>query len=615
MLLALCASYPSRRVSTYITDEKLYGKKECHAALRSAIQQNSSLEQSLPLSIEVDDWAQPEEEVIDIEAWFQTICTRLQARNGATENHYIHPVGSCKAAIGVIIDNTPFHDYGSGGKAVNLPWGLQETGFNQSNSLIWSYNLESYVQIPKTFQAAPPRQADIRVLREATQTLIRGSHFRIVMICGDRAEEVAIPDNADHLRIVMICGDRVEEVAIPDNAESKRVEVTLQGRKYNSWVDIHQSGIKRLFIRSRQPLSRLWSSHGRQAFDLTNIFRFVSSMMGIKIFAGFYESALSLSLIDRKWTDERDNDLPKVQPPDLEPILKALLANKSFQSNEDLDRLIKAAGGSLRYGILVLSLIQEKEKPSNPTGRIYPSSERRCQVVPRQIIDNDRDVEESDIEKAAEKFGISKEPEYVASGTPQGLEETMDRHEFDVPAPRFDKRLSWILGAKYKCVGSDPNSVRIYFRYMSITIPWRISDIPNRDLWLKAELSPIGKRHPNVLARLATDIDPGSRLAIRCSFIDQCSGKVKVAYAHSQSRVILCKANTLVDELNGDDFVEICQRPRRFMYVDPRCVRQVEAHPELRPFVNGAYTDDNGKIIRTKGEEPIAQGRDRRQPK
>ncbi|KAJ5201082.1 hypothetical protein N7449_005885 [Penicillium cf. viridicatum] len=150
-------SWPSVRVirverSQHTLPTRSYmGKKECHVALHSAIQQNSSLEQLFPLSIEVDDWAQLEEEVIDIEAWFQTISTRLQARNGTTENHYIHPVGSCEAAIGVIIDNTPFHDYGSGGKAVNLPWGLQESGFNQSNSLIWSYNLESYVQIPKTF--------------------------------------------------------------------------------------------------------------------------------------------------------------------------------------------------------------------------------------------------------------------------------------------------------------------------------------------------------------------------------------------------------------------------------------------------------------------------------
>lgn len=38
------------------------GKKECHEALHQAIQQNSNLEQPLPLSMEVDDWAQPEEE-------------------------------------------------------------------------------------------------------------------------------------------------------------------------------------------------------------------------------------------------------------------------------------------------------------------------------------------------------------------------------------------------------------------------------------------------------------------------------------------------------------------------------------------------------------------------
>jgi hypothetical protein len=157
------------------------GKKECHEALCKAIQQNSNLAQLLPLSMEVDDWAQPEEEIVEIETWFQTITTRLQEVNGAAEDSYIRPVGSCKAAIGVIIDNTPFHEYSSGGVTVNLPWGMQESGFNQSNSLIWSYNLQSYVQIPMSFQAAPPRPADIRVLREATQALIRGSHLRIVM--------------------------------------------------------------------------------------------------------------------------------------------------------------------------------------------------------------------------------------------------------------------------------------------------------------------------------------------------------------------------------------------------------------------------------------------------
>jgi hypothetical protein len=478
---------------------------------------------------------------------------------------------------------------------------------------------------------------------------------------------------------VIICGDRAEQVAIPDDAGFKRVEITLQGRKYNVWVEIQQYRIKRLFIRSRQPLSRLWATQGRQAFDLTNVFRFSSTMMGIKIFGGFYESALSVSLIVRKWTDERDNGLPRAKPADLEPILKVWLANRSFQSDEDLDRLTKAAGGSLRYGVLVLSLIQPKEKHSTRVRRIHPSIQRRRGAIPRQVIDDVKslwtelarqsgagqpgagepgvrqssarqssarqssaresgavesgavesgavesgavepgavepgavepgagqswapseepdDVDEDDIETAAEEFGISTEPEYVASGAIQDSE-ISDQDGLDRPAPCFDNRLVWFLGTKYKAAKSSENTVRMYVRHMSVTIPCKISEIQNRDIWIKAELSPIGEGHRNMFATTATDSDPASRLAIRCSFEDSYSGQTKVIYAHTLTRSMLCKANTLVDELNGDDFVEICQRPRRFMYVDRRCTRQIEAHPELRPFIGGAYTDDKGEVL------------------
>ncbi|OQE90389.1 hypothetical protein PENNAL_c0012G00165 [Penicillium nalgiovense] len=427
---------------------------------------------------------------------------------------------------------------------IKIGHGLRVANFIRLWTMTFPANIDNLAQL--SFQAAPPRLADIRVLREATQALIRGSHLRIVIICGDRAEQVAIPDDA----------------------ESKRVEITLQGRKYNVWVEIQQSRIKRLFIRSRQPLSRLWATQGRQAFDLTNIFRFSSIMMDIKIFGGFYESALSVSLIVRKWTDERDNGLPRAKPADLEPILKVWLANRSFQSHEDLDRLTKAAGGSLRYGVLVLSLIQPKEKHSTRVRRILPSIQRRRGAIPRQVIDDVKllwtelagesgagqsgapseeadDVDEDDIEKAAEEFGISKQPEYVASGAIQDSE-ISDQDGLDRPTPCFDNRLVWLLGTKYKGAKSSENTVRM-------------------EIWIKAELSPIGERHPNIFATMATASDPASRLAIRCSFEDTYSGQTKVVYAHTPTRSMLCKANTLVDELNGDDFVEICQRPRRFM--------------------------------------------------
>jgi hypothetical protein len=206
------------------------------------------------------------------------------------------------------------------------------------------------------------------------------------------------------------------------------------------------------------------------------------------------------------------------------------------------------------------------------------------------------DVGEDDIEKAAEEFAISKEPEYVASGAIQNPE-ISDQDGLDRPAPCFDNRLVWLLGTKYKGAKSGENNVRMYVRHMSVIIPCKISEIQNRDVWIKAELSPIGERHPNVFATTARESDPASRLAIRCSFRHSNSGQTKVVYARTLTRSMLCKANTLVDELNGDDFVEICQRPRRFMYVDRRCTRQIGAHPKLRPFIGGAYTDDNGEVL------------------
>lgn len=51
---------------------------------------------------------------------------------------------------------------------------------------------------------------------------------------------------------------------------------------------------------------------------------------------------------------------------------KALDINKAAWYRSHASRS-KVAGGSLRYGVLVLSLMQQKEKHSDPTRRIYPS--------------------------------------------------------------------------------------------------------------------------------------------------------------------------------------------------------------------------------------------------
>jgi hypothetical protein len=98
--------------------------------------------------------------------------------------------------------------------------------------------------------------------------------------------------------------------------------LTLCGLVCDAWIEVDQSKIAKVFICEPQPLSGLWASHARQAFDLTNVFRFAADMTHTRMFPSFYESALCTSLIVRRWADERDHGLAKASPGDLEPTLK-----------------------------------------------------------------------------------------------------------------------------------------------------------------------------------------------------------------------------------------------------------------------------------------------------
>ena len=56
-----------------------------------------------------------------------------------------------------------------------------------------------------------------------------------------------------------------------------------------------------------------------------------------------------------------------------------------------------------------------------------------------------------------------------------------------------------------------------------------------------------------------------------------------------------------MDEFEGGSFVDICNRPRRYIYIDERNRGLLEGHPQLRPFVRGAYTSDDMEIIPAQG--------------
>jgi hypothetical protein len=275
----------------------------------------------------------------------------------------------------------------------------------------------------------------------------------------------------------------------------------------------------------------------------------------------------------------------------------------------------------LRYGVLILSHVFPRKKHCHSMRRIPPRIHQR-DVDPPDMLANVRslwgelsartktslmaleqpceldqslgNVGEHIIEEATDEFGILTEV-YVASSTVEDLERALDPNASDTPAPGYGNRLRWMLGQHYKARRVSGNGFRITIRHLNIS--FGLEEEPEGKVFVRTELSPIGERHPHVWATASQEQDPGARLAFRISAKDTTGNETSVVYPTSWSFQSCCGANALVEELEGHSFVDICQRPRRYMYIDRRCRRMIQTHPVLNAFVGGAYTDDNGEVI------------------
>jgi hypothetical protein len=98
-------------------------------------------------------------------------------------------------------------------------------------------------------------------------------------------------------------------------------------------------------------------------------------------------------------------------------------------------------------------------------------------------------------------------------------------------------------------------------------------DTPPGDVafWAKIEMSPAGERYPHAWATEAQDQDPGARLAFRVYLKDpNDDSDTWSTYPLSSTWESCCQANGLVDEFEGSSFVDICKKPRRYIYIDER---------------------------------------------
>lgn len=168
----------------------------------------SAFHQAISTSLNFEDvqaseniWCPLEVHTIDPQSWFRSTIAMLQQNNAiGTEAEMICPVGSSDASIGIVFEATLLHDYNENGQ-VSLPWGLRESGFQASNSLIWPFNLRRYTGIPESFQVQSFTASAYEILRDAFQELVAGTHLRVIIICGDL--EDILPTNTTKVPLTL----------------------------------------------------------------------------------------------------------------------------------------------------------------------------------------------------------------------------------------------------------------------------------------------------------------------------------------------------------------------------------------------------------------------------
>lgn len=136
------------------------------------------------------------------------------------------------------------------------------------------------------------------------------------------------------------------------------------------------------------------------------------------------------------------------------------------------------------------------------------------------------------------------------------------------------------------------------------------SNLPSRIFWKRCCAEPFsldGSLRYRILGFSLSLPRPKTEVPLRLKFPD-----LKIQQRDGIPKEMLDK----VCSLFGENFYRIARkRPRRYIYIDERNRGLLREHPQLRPFVRGAYTSDDMEIIPSQGRlRGIKRKRSRTEP-
>jgi hypothetical protein len=224
-----------------------------------------------------------------------------------------------------------------------VPYGLREMGLNADNTLIWPFNLRQSGKSRPDEMSTEVAATEAAYFERFSSSLIAASSARFILIC----------DGIEQRHVF----ERLQGLSPP-------IEITLCNHKAVLRIQLDKNLIQRVFVVIPDPKRLTRESAWRSTQKFGQIVRLATVLTKIEgINYNFFENNRSYGRILRAIAEERTSG-PQLATQLLDPGLRQWLARKGFQTNDDIEELIKLAG-SLADGLLVLLCCLPRQRGVN----------------------------------------------------------------------------------------------------------------------------------------------------------------------------------------------------------------------------------------------------------
>ncbi|RHZ74490.1 hypothetical protein CDV55_108898 [Aspergillus turcosus] len=492
-----------------------------------------------------------------------------------------------------------------------LPWGIRQSGFDESNCLVWLAD-PRHRNFSRISQSNAVRAVLSNTFLQYNQQVIQHSNLRVIILDANDTAQLVLSTSvqANPFKIPLYCGE------------------------IGGFLEILHGEVQRVYLQCPSSLTGLWANPGPNLQKMSEIFKYAAALThthGIRPY--FCNSASAVYHILRTYHEER-NGAEKMTISNINPIIHAFIFRKGFRNEEDISRL-ETIGGSLTRGLLLL-LFTLRRTPNKSHKPNAVHQEIKGRVHRENVLDQNELYEMDQLyaglnivtpthenePNGALSVSTSKSPgstdhlelTLVKSlveakgkavikecGLGQEEQDLAEAEINDIDAERLLKDVfpeSDEDDREPDLVQFNPDSQcqvlvspTVFVRPKSICTK---TGHPNlRDRHREEILSGIiypGKKHPERWAIDAQDDDPGSKLA----FLVTLSHGPRFVYAHGECAAR--KANTFMDLMIGDTPESIALRPRRHINAnDPYIARTLNLSDK-----GTWYTDNRGTLIKSK---------------